>query len=365
MEDFNEQLKKTKNWKSTGNDQVYGYFLKRCTFLHRFIVKEFNDFISAKKAIPSWLTCGRTTLIVKDQTKSFTPSNFRPITCLSVIYKTLTGIISSKIYEHLNINELVPNEQRGCIPNSRGTKDQLIINKEILKTAKTQKKNLFMAYIDYKKAFDSVPHSWIIACLKSYGIAENIIQFLSNAMRQWNVELFEGKNFIGSANISNGIFQGDSLSPLLFIIALFPLTSMLKTHKGFRISNIEINHLLYVDDIKVYTSSEKNLINILKSIQEFSDSIHMQFGIEKCKTIAMKKGNLTQIDNILTEAGPILNINSIEEHYKYLGVEELLSPKEDFKQNIKKELVRKVTEILNTHLNSYNTIDAISIITIP
>ena len=88
---------------------------------------------------------------------------------------------------------------------------------------------------------------------------------------------------------------------------------MLKTHKGFRISHIEINHLLYVDDIKVYTSSEKNLMNKLKSIQEFSDSIHMQFGIEKYKTIAMKKGNLTQKDNILTEAGPLLNINSIEE----------------------------------------------------
>ena len=101
-------------------------------------------------------------------------------------------------------------------------------------------------------------------------MAENIIQFLSNTMRQWNVEFFEGKNFICSANISNEIFQGDSLSPLLFIIALFPLTYMLKTHKGFRISNIEINHLLYV----------KNLINILKSIKEFSDSIHMQFGIE-------------------------------------------------------------------------------------
>ena len=64
---------------------------------------------------------------------------------------------------------------------------------------------------------------------------------------------------------------------------------MLKTHKGFRISNIEINHLLYVDDIKGYTSSEKNLINTLKSIQEFSDSIHIQFGIGKCKIIAMKK----------------------------------------------------------------------------
>ena len=69
--------------------------------------------------------------------------------------------------------------------------------------------------------------------------------------------------------------------------------------------------------------------------------------------------------NILTEAGPILNINSIEEHYKYLGVEELLSPKENFKQNIKKELVRKVTEILNTYLNFYNTIDAINTIAIP
>ena len=78
----------------------------------------------------------------------------------------------------------------------------------------------------------------------------------------------------------------------------------------------------------------------------------------------MKKGNLTQIDNIITDAGPILNINSVEEHHKYLDIEEVLSPKEDFKKNIKKELVRKVIAILNTNLNSYNTVDVINTIAI-
>jgi hypothetical protein len=61
----------------------------------------------------------------------------------------------------LEEHNLLPAEQKGCHSGSKGCKDQLLISKAILKDCKKRRNNLNMAWIDYQKAFDSVPHSWI------------------------------------------------------------------------------------------------------------------------------------------------------------------------------------------------------------
>ena len=81
-----------------------------------------------------------------------------------------------------------------------------------IKEFKSRSKYLAMAWIDYKKAYDMVPHSWIIACLDLFGVAENITSLLVNSMEKWEVMLFSGNSESGEVEIKRGIFQGDSLS---------------------------------------------------------------------------------------------------------------------------------------------------------
>jgi hypothetical protein len=88
--------------------------------------------------------------------------NYRPTTCLPTIYKTITSVTSKLIQNYIDDRHLMPTEQQGCYRGSKGCKYQLLIPKEILQDCKSRKKNVCMAYIDYSKAFDSVPHSWII-----------------------------------------------------------------------------------------------------------------------------------------------------------------------------------------------------------
>jgi hypothetical protein len=63
--------------------------------------------------------------------------------------------VYAKIYDE----KLMPKEQKGCSRGSKGCKDQLPISKAILQECKSSKKNLCMAWIDYQKAFDRVPHT--------------------------------------------------------------------------------------------------------------------------------------------------------------------------------------------------------------
>ena len=94
----------------------------------------------------------------------------------------MTGIISDRLYAHLSTNNLLSEQQKGCIKDTLGTKDQLLLNKAILENCRKRATNLSMAWLDYQKAYDSVPHSWIIKCLKMYGISPNIAKFIADTM---------------------------------------------------------------------------------------------------------------------------------------------------------------------------------------
>ena len=89
-----------------------------------------------------------------------------------------------------------------------------------------------MAWIDYKKAYEMVPNSWIIECLDLFGVTENIKTFSVNSMENWKIMLCLGNSELGEVEIKGGIFQGDSLSPLVFVLALIPLSLILRKAKA-------------------------------------------------------------------------------------------------------------------------------------
>ena len=132
----------------------------------------------------------------------------------------MTGIIADSMYEFFVENDSLPVEQKGCRRNSKGTKDQLLIDKMVLADCKRKRKNLAMAWVDYKKAYDMVPHSWIIECLEMAQVAGNIISFLQKSMVNWKTELTSCGESLGSVDIRRSIFQGDSLPPLIFAVCM-------------------------------------------------------------------------------------------------------------------------------------------------
>ena len=134
--------------------------------------------------MPSWLTTGRTSLLQKVKSKGNVAINYRPITCLPLIRKLLTGVVADQIYAHLDQEKLLPEEKKGCRKGSRGTNDLLYIDRAVIKEVKSRNKNLAMSWIDYKKAYDMVPHLRIIECLDLFGVAENIKSWLVNSMEK-------------------------------------------------------------------------------------------------------------------------------------------------------------------------------------
>ena len=150
---------------------------------------------------------GRTVLLPKDPAKGNAESNYRPIACLPLMWKLLTGIFAEQLYDHLHHNGLLPNEQKGCRKNSRGTKDQLLIDREILREARRKKRHLAMVWVDYRKAYDMLPHSWLLESLSLVGCANNIHTLIKDSMPNWKTLLTAGGQELGGI-LGGRFFRG-------------------------------------------------------------------------------------------------------------------------------------------------------------
>ena len=92
------------------------------------------------------------------------------------------------------------------------------------------------------------------------GVSEQIKQFLSKSTKAWKVDFICDNQSLVGVNIKRRIFQGDSLSPLLSVFSLTPLTVILhKSQSAYQHSSNKekINHLLFMDDLKLYAKNEK------------------------------------------------------------------------------------------------------------
>ena len=147
-----------------------------------------------------------------------------------------------------------------------------------------------MAWIDYRKAYDMVPHSCIGEYLEMFVIAVNMREFLLNSMIKWKTALTSCGQQLGVVNFKRGIFQGNSFSPLLFVLCMVPLSLVLRRSKAFYEwggREFQINHLLFMYDLKRFGKSYEQIDSLVQTVHTFSIDIGMEFGIKKCGVVLM------------------------------------------------------------------------------
>ena len=187
-----------------------------------------------------------------------------------------------------------------------------------------------------------VPRSWKLHCHKMYKISHEVINFIKKTMQTWRVELTAGGRSLAETKIQRGIFQGDPLSPLQFIIAMIPLNHKIrKCAAGYKLSRSQekINHLMYMDDIKLFAKNEKELETLIHAVRIYTQDIGMEFGTEKCAMLVMKSGKRHMTDGMELPNHDKIRTVGENETYKYLGFLEADTIKQvQMKDKIQKEL---------------------------
>ena len=172
------------SWKAPIHGSVRRFWIKRLDEMHERIATQLNEILKGTREIPSWMMYRRAMLCQKNPVKGNSVEYFRPINCLSIMWKLLADIISEDMYCFIKNKNLLPEEQKGCRRKTRGTKDQLLMDMTILKDCRKRRINLAMAWIDYRKAYEFVPHSSILMCLDMLDIADNIRSLLEKKMKK-------------------------------------------------------------------------------------------------------------------------------------------------------------------------------------
>ena len=374
VEDLAKAIKNTANWKTPGIDNLQNFWYKKFTSLHKQIAAQFTYIVRNPEQTPSFMTVGKT--FMKPKTNDTTnPATYRPITCLPTLYKLLTSCITSKIYEHLETQNIITEYQKGARKHSQGCKEQLIIDTVVMKQATKNNRNIHTAYIDYKKAFDNVPHAWLLKSLEIYKIHPQLISFLSNIIKTWKTTLHVKINNqtinTQQIEIKRGIFQGDSLSPIWFCLAMNPLSKMLEEMKGFKIRAAKrdifsITHLMYMDDIKIYASNKTDLDHLLQTIHQFNTDIRMELGPDKCRILKIEKGEVVETEGSALDKDITIEAMKGDELYKYLGYQQSKQiASKQVKATLTKNFQQRLHVILKTQLSGKNKSKAINTYAIP
>ena len=140
-----------------------------------------------------------------------------------------------------------------------------------------------------------IPHLWILESLGLVQVSENIVEFIRKSMKNWITNLTSCGEYLVNVDVRRGIFQGDSLSPLLFVLCMIPLTQILRKLKsGYTLKNGEtLNHILFMDDLKIFAKSDSEVDGLVSTVQILSNDIGMEFGIKKvwCNCIEKRKSS--------------------------------------------------------------------------
>ena len=328
--------------------------------MHPRTAVQLNQIFDGERPLPDWMPFDKTVMSQKDLPKGSAVDNYRPVSCLPLMWKLMTGMLAEKMYCHLKRGNLLPSEQKGCHKGSCGTKDQQLIDKTMLRECEKRHNNLAIAWIDYKKAYDMVPHSWISECLEMFGIANNVQDFLNSSMKSWKLELNASGKTSVEVDIRRGIFQGNNLSPL-FVLRMVPLTWLLRRAKaGYEWGNkgFKLNLLLFIDDLKLFAKSINQIDSLAQTVHIFSEDIGMQFGMKKCGVLITENGKVIRTDGIrLPDGQHMTNID--ETGFTYLGILETDKIKDkEMKEKFSRKYLRRLRLILRSKFNGRNKVIA-------
>ncbi|CAF4930089.1 unnamed protein product [Pieris macdunnoughi] len=210
-------------------------------------------------------------------------SNYRPISLMSNIYKVFSKILLDRL--STTLDESQPMEQAGFRKNF-ATIDHIHTVKQIIEKYSEYNKTVYMAFIDYTKAFDSIKHEVIWESLENQGVSGayiNIIkQIYANCNARIQMETL-GKTF----KIERGVRQGDPLSPKLFSAVLENIFRKLEWNEfGLNIDGRKLHHLRFADDIVLFEENPHKLGEMIQDLNKESEKVGLKMNTSKTKLLS-------------------------------------------------------------------------------
>ena len=223
-------------------------------------------------------TANITPIFKKGDKKS--PNNYRPISLTSIVGKLFETIITNRIVAHLEERKLLKNSQHGFRRNRSCLTNLLEFFNTVISDV-DEYKAYDVIYLDFQKAFDTVPHQRLLEKLRAHGIRGNLLTWITNWLSNRQQRVVINGECSNWAHVASGVPQGSVLGPILFIIYINDLDA-----------DIMSNISKFADDTKLGNRDSLTLQNDLNKIINWSKTWQMKFNTDKCKVIHFGRSNV-------------------------------------------------------------------------
>lgn len=283
--DIFKLLRKLPNKNSTSPDSIPYILLKKCAFTLSHIITELFRLILDEGEIPEIWKHSIVIPIFKKGDKTIT-DNYRPIALTCTLCRTFERLLVNKLIEFLRNKDFFSIEQFGFL-KQRSTVTQLLTMLNQIYSCVDRGNKVDIVYIDFKKAFDTVPIELLIQKVKHIGIDGKILKFLINFLNNRKFKVRIEQDFSEEYPIHSGVPQGSVLGPLLFVIFINDLPEHLP--KG-------VNIKIYADDIKLYVehNNDNNRNKLKESLvitEKWAKNNGLGISIDKCICLYIGKNN--------------------------------------------------------------------------
>jgi hypothetical protein len=209
------------------------------------------------------------------------PSNYRPITLLSVVGKLFGVVVNARLAAFSEATGSLSDEQGGFRPN-RGTPDQVFLLREVLASRKERGLPTFATYIDARKAYDTVWREDAYVRIYESGVRGKLWRQLQAMHSGLTRRVMHPLGMTDCFNVDRGVAQGAVESPWVYANYIDGLAKELKARNlGVPIAGRRVALLMYADDIVMLAATQRELELMNKIASRFAQRHRFQFNGEK------------------------------------------------------------------------------------
>ena len=267
--------------KSCGPDNIPAHILKHCCDkIAPILTVIFTRSLNFGNLSEDWLTANVTPTFKKGDRAN--PSNYRPISLTSICSKLLEHILYHSIMDHLTAYQILCDKQYGFRPN-HSCETQLLNIVEEIQLSLDHHHAVDLVFINFRKAFDTVPHQCLMKKLHHYGIQGNIYNWIFSWLTKRTQRVVIKGHSSTSIHVDSGVPQGTVLGPLMFLLYINDTTT-----------NITSSVRLFADDCVLYhvIHSEQDhhlLQQDLNYIIQWTKRWQMSLNTNKCAILTCSR----------------------------------------------------------------------------
>ncbi|CAN0437199.1 unnamed protein product, partial [Laminaria digitata] len=278
-------------------------------------------------------------------------NNYRGISLMSTVLKILMGIISDRLNEAFEEEDLFTPAQAGfrrieeCV-----TQTGCLL--EVARRREIEREETYLLFVDLKKAYDTVPQEALMAKLDYYGVRGRMLRYIGELYSKSMIKVRSGNRLSEAVRLERGVRQGCPLSPVLFNIFINDILDGAE-NMGVTVPGLgpkaEIPGLMFADDLVTLSEDGDSMNRMTEHLSEWTTENEMAVGIQKCGVMVVGGRAPPLADRmdkwrINGEEVPVV------ESYKYLGVD--ITPSLDLSQMMqgRKDSTRKLLAVVHRFL---------------